>query len=114
MSGPRGARTRMAAITAGLAIGVMLAPAPAPAETGTRTIVIEAMTFAPPVLVVRRGERIVWENRDPFPHTATAAGAFDSGSIGEGGQWVLVPRVAGTYDYVCTLHPTMRGRLVVQ
>ena len=95
-------------------------PAPAaqprtPATARARIVIIEGMTFRPRTLIVRKGERIRWINRDPFPHTVTAKdGRFDSHSIAAGGSWVFVARVPGTYDYVCTLHPTMAGRLEVR
>ena len=57
---------------------------------------------------------MTWENRDPFPHTVTDAGTFDSGSIPAGGHFRYVANKPGTYDYICTLHPNMKGRLVVQ
>jgi plastocyanin len=87
----------------------------APAPARLRLVTIEEMRFTPRTLIVRRGERVRWINRDPFPHTVTAKnGGFDSHSIPAGGSWTFVARVPGTYDYVCTLHPTMTGRLEVR
>jgi plastocyanin len=53
-------------------------------------------------------------NKDPFPHTATAKGAFDSGSIGADASWTWVADKTGTFDYLCTLHPVMKAQLVVR
>jgi plastocyanin len=64
--------------------------------------------------VVPRGATVTWVNRDPFPHTATARGAFDSGSIAPDGTWSWKAARAGRYEYVCTLHPNMKGVLVVE
>lgn len=86
---------------------------PAPAAT-THTVAMDGTRFVPETLTVRRGDRIVWVNKDPFPHTATAAGTFDSASIAAGHSWSYVARKAGEFPYVCTLHPGMKGRLVVQ
>lgn len=82
----------------------------------THTIVIENMRFAPETLTVQRGDRVVWVNKDLFPHTATAAGktGFDSHAIAAGASWSHVAGRAGTLPYVCTLHPGMKGTLVVQ
>jgi plastocyanin len=56
-----------------------------PAKGAVHTVVIENMQYNPPELRVHRGERIVWVNKDLFPHTVTAAShAFDSGSIAAG------------------------------
>lgn len=79
------------------------------------TVTIEAMSFRPQVLVVHRGDRITWINKDPFPHTVTATdGKFDSHQIAPDGSWTYVARTPGEYDYVCTLHVTMKGRVEVR
>lgn len=79
------------------------------------TVVIESMTFKPQVLVVHRGDRITWINKDPFPHTVTsAAGKFDSHEIAPDASWTYVARKAGEYHYVCTLHVPMKGVLEVR
>ena len=91
------------------------ADAPRPAEGAVHTVVIENMQYNPPELRVHRGERIVWVNKDLFPHTVTAAAhAFDSGSIAAGASWTYVAGEAGEYAYGCTFHPTMKGILKVQ
>jgi plastocyanin len=81
----------------------------------THTVVIENMQFNPATLTVRRGERIVWVNKDLFPHTVTSgAKAFDSGSIASDGSWSFTPRKVGSYPYGCTFHPTMKATITVQ
>jgi plastocyanin len=86
---------------------------------GAHTVVIKGFKYDPPTLTVKAGDTVEWKNEDIVPHTATAAElnharAFDSGSIANGGSWKWVARTPGTYDYICTLHPNMKGRLVVQ
>ena len=91
------------------------ADAPRPAEGAAHTVVIENMQYNPPELRVHRGERIVWLNKDLFPHTVTAAAhAIDSGSIAAGASWTYVAGKAGEYAYGCTFHPTMKAILRVQ
>ncbi|WP_407945953.1 cupredoxin family copper-binding protein [Paraburkholderia domus] len=81
----------------------------------TYQIVIEQMRFNPPVLTVHRGDRVVWVNKDMFPHTATGMSkAFDSREIAPNASWSYVARQTGSYPYMCTLHATMRGTLIVQ
>ena len=74
---------------------------------------MEAMAFQPAVLTVKAGDAVVWVNKDPFPHTATA-GAFDSKSIAAGGSWKYKTKARGEFPYVCRLHPTMKAILRVQ
>jgi plastocyanin len=80
----------------------------------THQVVIQGLQYLPQSLAVRRGDSVVWTNKDPFPHTVTAAGAFDSRSIEAGKSWRFVARAAGTYPYVCTLHSNMKGQLQVE
>ncbi|WP_198398998.1 cupredoxin domain-containing protein [Caballeronia hypogeia] len=85
------------------------------AGAATYVVVIEQMRFEPPALTVARGDRVVWLNKDLFPHTATAdAKAFDSHDIAADASWSYVAREAGSYAYSCTLHPTMHAVLNVR
>jgi plastocyanin len=88
--------------------------APAAPKPAAHAVVIDGTRFEPASLTVQRGDVVVWVNRDPFPHTATAAGAFDSGSIAAGKSWRFAARASGTFEYLCTFHPNMKGTLVVR
>ena len=80
----------------------------------THTVVIEGVKYTPEALTVKGGETVVWVNKDPFPHTVTAKGAFDSHDIAGGKSWKYTARKAGEYAYICTLHPNMKGTLKVE
>jgi len=78
-------------------------------------VMIEAMRYTPEVIEVKPGDTVVWQNKDAFPHTATAADrSFDSGSIASDGAWKFKVGRKGSFPYVCTLHPTMKATLVVK
>ena len=105
----------MAAALFGWAALVCLAhPARAGGTPSVHIVVIQGVAFEPDSLTVKRGERVKWINKDPFPHTVTARGTFDSHSIAVGGTWTYVAHKAGVYAYTCTLHPNMKGMLQVQ
>src|SRR5258708_31044922 len=78
------------------------------------TVVIEGVKYEPETLTVKRGETVVWVNKDPFPHTVTAKGAFDSHDIAAGKSWKYTARKAGEYAYICTLHSNMKGTLRIE
>jgi plastocyanin len=80
----------------------------------THAVVIKATSYTPQAVTVKRGDTVVWINEDPFPHTVTAAGAFDSKSIAAGGSWKYRPMRGGEFAYTCTFHPNMTGTLSVQ
>ncbi len=76
---------------------------------------IEGLHFVPEVLVVTAGDRVNWVNTDPFPHTVTADDrTFDSGNLSAAAQWSYAAGKPGTFPYRCSLHPTMKGKLIVR
>jgi plastocyanin len=77
-------------------------------------IVIEAVKFSPEITTVKRGAWVQWINKDPFPHTVTSAGVFDSRSIPAGGKWKRRMSEVGEFRYVCTLHSNMTAVLRVE
>jgi plastocyanin len=83
-------------------------------KPATHTVVIEAVKYEPETLTVKSGDSIIWVNKDPFPHTVTAKGAFDSHDIAAGKSWKYIARKTGGYAYICTLHPNMKGTLKVE
>src|SRR5258705_6139311 len=88
-----------------------------PAHAATKTVTAIGTTFVPPVVTVAPGDHLVLNNKDVLPHTLTSTdGKFDTGQIGAG-QSGPVNGVEGlgkgTYQFVCLLHPWMRGALVV-
>jgi len=95
--------------------GAATAGSDKPAAAVVHTVVIENLQFSPAQLTVHRGERIVWVNKDLFPHTVTAdAKAFDSGSIAANTSWRYLAAKSGSFPYSCTFHPTMKGQITVQ
>ncbi len=92
-----------------------IGPAAAGPTPATHTVTIEGTRFQPATLTVRLGDSILWVNKDPFPHTATAtAGGFDSPQIPPGGSWKYRTRKKGEMPYVCSLHPTMTAMVTVK
>ena len=111
-------RRRVLALCAGVAAALAGPAAPlgalAAGPPRTHEIVIQGLRYLPESLKIRRGDVVVWVNKDPFPHTATAPGVFDSGSIAAGKSWRFTARRAGSHRYVCTLHSNMSGTLEVE
>jgi plastocyanin len=109
---------RALALAASWVLGLALVAAPVDvvAADGPRTheVVIQGLLYVPETLTVRPGDIVVWVNKDPFPHTATAAGVFDSGVIEAGKSWRFTARKTGSHAYLCTLHTTMKGTLRVE
>ena len=81
----------------------------------THAVRIEGMKFVPERLEVAAGDTVVWTNKDIVPHTVTAQQAkIESGELQTGKSFKLVARKPGEIDYICRLHPVMKGTVVVK
>jgi plastocyanin len=83
--------------------------------TGGATIVMKNTTFDPATITVKVGDTVTWENQDAVGHNVVANdGSFKSPTFGQGGTFAFTFTKAGTYPYVCSIHPGMSGTVVVQ
>jgi plastocyanin len=99
----------------GLALGVCLVAAAFDAGAADHRVIIEGMAFSPKVVAARPGDTITWVNKDMFVHNVTGASAgLRSGDLQPGQSWRHVLRQGEDFDYLCTLHPVMRGRVEVK
>ena len=79
--------------------------------------------FVPDILTVSKGTTVTWTNRDSTLHTVTSGSAesgnsgtgteFDSSYLAAGKTFQHQFSISGTFDYYCTLHPYMKGKVVV-
>lgn len=112
LSSPGCGRSRTVAITAAPAAGVSIT-APVQAA-GANQVTIDGFAFAPATLTVPTGSTVTWTNRDEEPHTVAASdGSFHSPGMGTGATFAHTFSAPGTFDYVCSIHPMMRGTVVV-
>ncbi|QLH09197.1 cupredoxin domain-containing protein [Candidatus Nitrosotenuis sp. DW1] len=66
--------------------------------------------FVPNNVQVKVGGTVTWKNADTAAHTATDSnGAFDSGMVMAKGSFKHKFDTAGTYNYLCIVHPWMKG-----
>ena len=86
-------------------------PASAPAEVEVK---IAGFAFEPASVTVKAGTTIKWINEDSASHTVAADdGSWDSGSLAKGQSFSKDFTQAGTFTYLCTIHPSMKGTVVV-
>jgi plastocyanin len=77
--------------------------------------------FVPDTLTVSKGTKVSWTNGDSTLHTVTSGSPeagnsgteFDSSYLAAGKTFQHQFNTAGTFDYYCTLHPYMKGKVVV-
>lgn len=71
-------------------------------------------TYSPRIIQVTAGTTVVWTNDDTVVHTVTGLnGTFDSQLIQPNTTWKHDFINAGKYNYFCTLHPWMKGIVIV-
>ena len=90
--------------------------APAPSGDAVRSEKVEIVDFAydPDPVTIEEGGKVIWQNEDSAPHTATADdGSFDTGTLEEGKIKSETFKQPGTYTYFCEIHPTMHGTVEV-
>lgn len=83
-------------------------------QTTTTIEMTQNLRFRPTIAKVSAGETVTWTNPS-FPHTLVIPALDVDREVPGGEQTSLTVDQAGTYDYVCDLHPpSMLGRLIVE
>ena len=105
-------RRRLVAVSGALALMVGV-------DAGTvlaadRDVSIAGFAYSPRTVTVNVGDTVTWTNDDAQTHTATSGSAWNTGDIGNGESRSITMRRSGTFDYICAIHPTMTGRVVVR
>jgi amicyanin len=105
-------RLRVAAGAVVIAASLLLARPLAAAEAEVK---IDNFTFSPPSLAVKAGTTVTWRNEDDIPHTVTSPKrAFKSKALDTDDSFTFTFTEPGSYDYFCSLHPHMTGKIVVE
>ncbi len=99
-----------------LAAVLVLAPARAGGEdTKKPEVRVDNFTFNPQTLTVPVNSTVTWMNKDDIPHViASNDGLFKSKALDTDQSYSFTFTKAGVYEYFCSLHPKMLGRIVVR
>jgi len=89
-------------------------PAPSGEASKSEKVDIVEFTYQPDPVVVQAGGKVIWQNQDTAPHTATADDdSWDTGTIEKGKIGSETFKEPGTFTYFCEIHPTMKGTVEV-
>ncbi|MBA2247722.1 MAG: cupredoxin domain-containing protein, partial [Chloroflexia bacterium] len=70
--------------------------------------------FLPETLEVAAGTEVTWSNSDIVLHTVVADdGSFESDNIVRGDTFSFTFERAGSFPYICGVHTSMKGEIVV-
>ena len=76
---------------------------------------IDNFTFAPKELTIAKGTEVTWTNHDDIPHSIViGALQIHSKPMDTDGLYTYKFEKAGTFFYVCGLHPHMMGKVIVK
>jgi plastocyanin len=84
---------------------------------GTKTVTLKDIAFSPSRLTVSKGTTVTFSWKDDGTrHNVTSIGKKRFKTIGDrtSGERRVRFGKAGTYQYECTLHPGMSGRITVR
>jgi plastocyanin len=85
--------------------------------TGPGTQVsMKDIKFNPGTVTIKPGGKVTWTNDDSVGHDVTGDDfkSGDPGAIEGGSTYSHTFQKAGTYDYVCSVHPGMKGTVKVK
>jgi plastocyanin len=77
------------------------------------TVTIENFAFNPGTLTIKLGTKVTWINQDSTTHKIKAD-TFNSGDLGQGDKFTFTFTSKGSFDYSCSIHPSMTGKIVVE
>lgn len=76
-------------------------------------VIIENFAFDSSDLIIKAGDTVTWTQNDGTPHTVRMD-AFESDKLSKGDTFSFTFDDAGTYEYICGIHPTMQGKIIVE
>lgn len=106
----------------GILLGVALGQGPKSdaaerkGATEAQQVTIDNFSFAPAALEIGAGTTVTWINKDDVPHTvvSTNNGFKHSPVLDTDDRFSTVFSTPGTYEYYCSIHPKMVGKIIVK
>jgi plastocyanin len=106
------AGTGLALLSCAAFVTPAICAAAAPPAT---TVDIKKFAYGPKEITVAPGTKIIWTNRDETPHTVTSTDkSFASKGLDTDDKFEHTFASEGDFNYSCTLHPFMTGRVHVR
>ena len=81
----------------------------------TATVVVKDFRFTPGNLTVTKGTKVTWKFEDSSQHTVLAGDkSFKSKALSNDQTYSYTFNTAGSYDYICSIHQYMTGKIIVR
>lgn len=85
---------------------------PTPPVNLTASVSIKNFAFSPTPLTIKAGTIVVWTNNDSAPHQIKSD-TFGSVVLNNGQIFSFTFSTVGQYNYSCSIHPSMQGKIIV-
>ncbi|MCA9347610.1 cupredoxin family copper-binding protein [Candidatus Saccharibacteria bacterium] len=86
-------------------------------EESSNSVEIKNMAFSQSTITIKKGETVTWTNKDSMAHTVVESDSQDgpkSGNLANGDSYSFTFNTSGTFEYHCSIHPSMTGKVVVE
>jgi plastocyanin len=79
------------------------------------SVTMDHNTFIPGEITVVPGTTVTWVNKETMPHTVVDTNkGFRSKTLAKDASFSFTFATAGDYDYLCSIHPNMKGKVIVK
>jgi plastocyanin len=76
---------------------------------------IDNFSFTPMEMTIPAGSQVTWVNKDDVPHTVVSVDhKFKSQALDTDEKFSFTFSNPGTYEYFCSVHPKMTGKIIVK
>lgn len=83
------------------------------ASADTTQVSIKDLKFQPAQATIKKGDTVTWTNMDPVTHDVKFNDS-KSPDLKKGDTYTKTFNETGTFDYLCEIHPNMKGKVIVQ
>ena len=83
-------------------------------EIKTNEIIIDNFAFNPSELTINSGTTLTWKNNHDVVHTIVSQNLFESKTLNKEDEFTFTFNTPGEYNYYCSIHPSMRGKIIVK
>ena len=84
-------------------------------QAATREVSIDNFSFGPMELTIPAGTQVTWINKDDVPHVVMSVDhKFKSKALDTDDKFSFTFQDPGTYEYFCSVHPKMTGKIIVK
>ena len=90
---------------------------PSQTTVANTAVTIQNFSFNAKTITIKKGTAVTWTNKDSATHTVTfsdpALKSASSGNLAQGDTYSHTFDAVGSFDYMCAIHTSMTGTVVV-